>query len=594
MKSLRFLPLFFLAAACLSGLAETPAANEVALDTLVPVAPPAEEAAPRATAVGDATAPLSPIVRGTTIIAVGSSTTYGLDASHDTHATYLEQFCRLPGIAGRVGLTDNQGVSGAGLDSAVDHYANGWTDVNKVAHRPVKSFAPKATGIPAWIFLWIGSNDFPQANFELPAYLTKYKAYIAQAHADGFKVAIATLTPRGDNVNALPVPDAAILREPNRLALNRALSRLDPFYDGAACPDVVVRLDQVLNDAADQGWDPATRSLYGLGFLHPRQLGYYWVARAWYQALVLGGSPYTPGVALVTQPNDFRQPQTFQPIEMVCPSGAGWYRVASFDDGAPRAQTPKHFHVAAYTDDNKARNNFELIVAGCDGLTGTLNGTMTVLNAKTMFSSAPLATQARISTDTEHRVELDLYLAQSGRVALLQDSDAIVARNPAFNPPVLNNAATLAIPATGFASNGGIAGTTTGGNASPGAVGEYLSATLPAAQAVTLADGTVAEVARLDLPAGDWDVTGVVDFHGSGAAPVYLQAGSSSVPTALGSQDTYCSEAGGAAMPVDAAKAIPTVRYSLNAPATVYLVAKAGFPAASLSAYGTLRARRMR
>ena len=597
----RLLPFALLAAACARALAQGPATNEIDADALIPVAPPparAEEPVARATRAGAGAAmaesfPPSPIAPGTVIIAVGGSTTFGLDSSYLTHSTYLEQFCRLPGIQGRVGTVDNQGISGGGLGSAFDHYTNAWTDPNKVPHRAVQSFAPRRTGVPAWIFLWIGSNDFAQPGFDLPAYLVKYKAYVAQAHADGFKVAVATVNSRGDNYNPLAIPDSFFQRNPQRLALNRALSRMDPFYDGAACPDAIVRLDEVLNDVQDAGGDPAERGLFGPGFTHPRQLGYYWVALAWYQALVLNGSPHTPNVATTSQANNFRLPQTFQPVELDCASGAGWYRVATFDNRLPRAQTPKHFHIAAYGADPTSRNNFELIVAGCDGNTGTLCAGLTILNAKTAGAAAPLASRVRVGTAAEG-VAVDLYLAQSGRVALTQDSDATVASFAQFNPGPLNNPALLNVPRTGFASNAGIAGTPDGGNAAPGDLGEYLAATTPADHAVPLAAGTVASVAHLDLPAGDWDVTGVVDFHGEGGTTVtFLQAGSSANPATLGSQDATAGVPATGPLPIDAAQPIPTVRYALNAPATITLVAKAGFTG-PLAAYGTLRARRMR
>jgi hypothetical protein len=145
--------------------------------------------------------------------------------------------------------------------------------------------------------------------------------------------------------------------------------------------------------------------------------------------------------------------------------------------------------------------------------------------------------------------------------------------------------------------NSRIPGTTTNDSAAAGLVGEYISSTIAVGSAVSLTTGTAANVTSISLTAGDWDVTGVVDFRLAATSTVsYLQGSVSLVSATAGAQDTgfsnpYSISAG---LSVDAAEVLPVSRLSLAATTTVYLVATAGFAISTLTAYGTLRARRVR
>lgn len=145
---------------------------------------------------------------------------------------------------------------------------------------------------------------------------------------------------------------------------------------------------------------------------------------------------------------------------------------------------------------------------------------------------------------------------------------------------------------------GNIQGTATNDNATAGYIGEYVSSTIASGSAVSLTTNTTANVTSISLTAGDWDVTGVVDFqYGATTSITNLVGGSSTTSATLGARDTFFDFETAANVPTataDAAFVIPTTRISIAATTTVYLVAQATFTVSTLKAYGTIRARRMR
>jgi hypothetical protein len=146
-------------------------------------------------------------------------------------------------------------------------------------------------------------------------------------------------------------------------------------------------------------------------------------------------------------------------------------------------------------------------------------------------------------------------------------------------------------------------GTVTNDNAGAGHVGEIVTATVAVGSAVSLTTATGTNVASISLTAGDWDLSGQVDFVLAGVTATLFQSGISLTTATLPSQ------AGGSGLGTDALVGVPLlttvlsatygqsiapVRLSLAASATVYLVAQSAFSAGTNTAYGTIRARRMR
>ena len=151
---------------------------------------------------------------------------------------------------------------------------------------------------------------------------------------------------------------------------------------------------------------------------------------------------------------------------------------------------------------------------------------------------------------------------------------------------------------------GQYSGTATNDSADVGKVGEFITASVATASAVSLTSTTAANVTSVSLTAGDWDVTWVVDFKPGATTSVTLMASSISLATA-----THNTQAGGSGIGTEAfivediaanvlaadfAQVGPTVRCSFSSTQMVFLVASSTFSVSTMGAYGTIRARRAR
>lgn len=147
-------------------------------------------------------------------------------------------------------------------------------------------------------------------------------------------------------------------------------------------------------------------------------------------------------------------------------------------------------------------------------------------------------------------------------------------------------------------------GTATNDNAGVGIIGEFTTATVATASAVSLTSGAAADVTSISLTAGDWDVSWVVDFKPAATTSVTALKSSISLTTA-----TLNTQAGGSGIGTEALSIFDTaanvlgadfsldggpVRCSFSSTQTVYLVASATFSVSTMGAYGTVRARRIR
>lgn len=151
------------------------------------------------------------------------------------------------------------------------------------------------------------------------------------------------------------------------------------------------------------------------------------------------------------------------------------------------------------------------------------------------------------------------------------------------------------LPASSGVSSASISGTATNDNAAAGRLGEYLQAQVTVGSAVALTTGVTANVTSISLTAGDWDVTGVIDIHPAATTNINnVTIGSSATSATIGPQDSSVTDTYQVTSTVDLSHSIPVQRYSLAAPTTVYLVINATFSVSTLSAYGTIKARRVR
>ena len=142
-----------------------------------------------------------------------------------------------------------------------------------------------------------------------------------------------------------------------------------------------------------------------------------------------------------------------------------------------------------------------------------------------------------------------------------------------------------------------VLGTVTNDNANTGYVGEYVSSAVAAGSAVALTSTATANVTSISLTAGDWEVTGIVQYTPAAATSVtQLTQGSSSTSATLGAQGTFSKfvTAANILTAIDPAWNLPVTRFSLAATTPIYLVTNATFSVSTLTAYGMIRARRVR
>lgn len=158
-----------------------------------------------------------------------------------------------------------------------------------------------------------------------------------------------------------------------------------------------------------------------------------------------------------------------------------------------------------------------------------------------------------------------------------------------------------AVTAIGSAAPGQIPGTATNDNACVGCVGQLISSTVLIGSAISITTGTAANVTTIPLTAGDWDVSGEIIFGGAATTNFNsLLASISATPATL---DTTPGNVG--LNSYGAAGIVPTagngnsvqvgpVRVSLSGSATYNLVEFSNFTISTATAWGIIRARRVR
>jgi len=182
-------------------------------------------------------------------------------------------------------------------------------------------------------------------------------------------------------------------------------------------------------------------------------------------------------------------------------------------------------------------------------------------------------------------VQAGLYAANSGIVEVNNGTTAnyrdLLARNV-----IATN--------TGSFSNG-IIGYVAGSSAASGIVGEVISSLVASGSAVSLTTATAANVTSISLTAGDWDVSGNISFAG-GTATYTGSAGSIGTTSATLATDGTEVNSGAqfTAVSVTDGLTVPAKQINVSATTTVYLIGKATFSAGTVSAYGSIRARRVR
>lgn len=146
-----------------------------------------------------------------------------------------------------------------------------------------------------------------------------------------------------------------------------------------------------------------------------------------------------------------------------------------------------------------------------------------------------------------------------------------------------------------LAPTNGIVGKGDNSSASAGFVGEYVESKIAIGSAVPITPSTATNIISISLTAGDWDVSGNMNYSFTGATLTLATAGISTTSETLPTDGT---EVQNGLNLVGATSvngiSVPQKRISLNATTTVYLVGRVNFSVGSTVTYGYMSARRVR
>lgn len=160
---------------------------------------------------------------------------------------------------------------------------------------------------------------------------------------------------------------------------------------------------------------------------------------------------------------------------------------------------------------------------------------------------------------------------------------------------ILNKAAFLANLGV---TPGHLLGEPSNGNSAAGEVGEYVSSTVLVGSSIALTTNTQTNVTSITLTPGDWDVSGVVYINPAATTNVTRWTASISTTSATldGTPGRFSNTivTGGTTPGNVLTESIIPTRMSLSANTTVYLIAYSTFTVSTNSAFGIIRARRVR
>lgn len=171
---------------------------------------------------------------------------------------------------------------------------------------------------------------------------------------------------------------------------------------------------------------------------------------------------------------------------------------------------------------------------------------------------------------------------------------SIASASAGANSDITSMTALTAINRTGGTA---IKGTNTNDNAAAGNIGESVSSVIPSTAAVSLTSGSFYNITSVLLAAGDWDVSGNIQFVPAASTSITTLAGAVSSTSATFHPYNKFITRSSAFVPGNGqvmVNSISTFRISIGSDTTFYLVAYADFTASTLTAYGQIYARRAR
>jgi hypothetical protein len=159
------------------------------------------------------------------------------------------------------------------------------------------------------------------------------------------------------------------------------------------------------------------------------------------------------------------------------------------------------------------------------------------------------------------------------------------------NAPVKKTTVSALLAGAGGGSTDTITTSDGSAAAAAGKLGEYAETVVVAP--VSLSNDNTANIASLALTAGDWDVSGFVQFGATGATTSYRSAALSTISAAIGG-DAIENGIPTSVLGFSETIVTPPTRFLLAAPTTIYLVATVGITVGTIGATGTVTARRVR
>lgn len=142
---------------------------------------------------------------------------------------------------------------------------------------------------------------------------------------------------------------------------------------------------------------------------------------------------------------------------------------------------------------------------------------------------------------------------------------------------------------------GELLGVTNASGATTGYYGEVLSGKIASGSAQALQTTVATNVTSLSLSAGDWDVSGNINFTGTASTITATSGGitTTSVTVPTDGTEVFSGVVTTLITETDSIT-IPRKQINVSSTTTVYLVGKCTFSAGSVSAFGSITARRMR
>jgi hypothetical protein len=128
-----------------------------------------------------------------------------------------------------------------------------------------------------------------------------------------------------------------------------------------------------------------------------------------------------------------------------------------------------------------------------------------------------------------------------------------------------------------------------------GGQGTYLESFNPPGNIVGLASGVAKTVRQLNVPAGDWDMMGVMCFNIPGTTTITRLSGGVSIANNFleSAPNNFTIFFPAFMPPSDMSFVCPNMQFTLTTLTPLYLVALANFSGGTLGAYGIIRARQM-